>query len=120
MIANDIDVFYEKFGFKDVPLIMDKNQIKKFETAGFYLEINKVKCPSLSADGFTSNDDINLIATFFDVDFSKDDCLQIHAAPRLWQFAFDKAKNQTIKVTNFFDYSIDGATMYVCLLVKTF
>lgn len=119
LIANDIDDFYGKFGSKDVPLVVDKKKIKKFEAAGFPWEINTVKCPSMSADGFISNH-INLVATYFEVDFSKDDCLWIHVAPRFWKFPFNKAENQPIKVANLFDDSIYWATTYVWLVFKKF
>lgn len=120
MIANEIDVVNGKFGSKDVPIVVGKTQIKTFEAAGFPWECKMVKCPGLSADGFISNNDINLMANCFEVDFSKDDCLQIHAAPRFRQFAFDKAENRTIKVVSLFDYSIYGATSYVYLLFNKF
>ena len=40
-----------------------------------------MKCCSLSDAEFLVKNDINLTASCFEVDFSKDKCFQIHASP---------------------------------------
>ena len=46
--------------------------------------------------------------------------LTSRSRPISWQFDFDKAQKQTIKVASLFDYSIYRASTYVCPLFKKF
>jgi len=109
LVANDIDVFYGPFATATDSMVVDFHDIKKHEVTGFW-ELNTVKCHSLSAWGFLNNNDLNVTASCFEVDFTTDQLLTIKASPRFWEFVFSAKEERTIKVVDSFDYSRYGAT----------
>ena len=73
LIANDMDVYHGPITNDEGALfVVDFHEIKKYKVDGLFEELNMVKCRSLSAMGFLANNDINLTATCFEVDVSKD------------------------------------------------
>ena len=86
------------------------------------MELNTVKCWSLSPSGFLENNDINVTASCFEVDFSfsKDQCLTLHASPCFWEFVFEKPENRVIKVADSFDLTEYKATTSIRLAFKKF
>ena len=76
LIANDIDVYHGPSNEdKNATFDVDVHEIMKCKVHGLPWELNMMKCHHLSAEGFLANNDISLIATCFEVDFSKDNCL---------------------------------------------
>ena len=67
LTANDIDVYHGRITDENAPFVVDFLNIKKFEVDGLFWELNTVKCRSLSASGFLSNNDINFTASCFEV-----------------------------------------------------
>ena len=47
----------------NAPFVVDFPHINKYQVTNLFKELNIVKCRSLSAAGFLSNNDINLTAT---------------------------------------------------------
>ena len=70
--------------------------------------------------GFLANNNINVTALCFEVDFTKDDLFFIKASPQFWQFVLSENKHRTIKVVDSFDYRKYGATTCVRLAFKAF
>ena len=58
-----------------------------------------------------ANNDINVTACCFDVDFSKDELVSIHAATCFWEFLFQNKTKRMIRVANPYDTSDYGATI---------
>ena len=85
-----------------------------------FLELNTVKCRSWSASGFLANNDINLTASCFDIDLSREKWLQIHASPRFWKFLFSSESDRTIKVVDSYDWAKYSATTCVRMAYKHF
>ena len=56
----------------------------------------------------------------FDVDFSKDELVSIHAAPCFWEFLFQNKTKRMIRVANPYDTSDYGATTLVRIAYKAF
>ena len=76
LIASDIDAYHEPSNEdENATFDVDFHEIKKCKAHGLPWELNMVKCCCLSAAGFLTNNTINLTATCFEVDFSKDNCL---------------------------------------------
>jgi hypothetical protein len=101
-------------------LHVDLHAIKKNEVVGLLMELNTVKCLSLSPSGFLENNDINVTAFCFEVDFSKDQCLTLHASPCFWEFVFEKPENRMIKVADSFDLTKYTATTSIRLAFKKY
>ena len=108
-IENDKDVYHgPTTNHESAPFVVDFHEIKKYKVEGLSEELNMVKCHSLSAMGFLANNDINLTATCFEVDFSKDN----------WQFLFSRAGDRSIQVMDSYYYSHYSATTCVCMAFK--
>ena len=91
---------------KTQKFVVDFSGIKKYPVSSLFLELNTVKCQSCSAAGFLSNNDINLTASCFDIDLTRDKLLiHIHASPRFWKFLFSTCSDRTIEVVDNYDYS---------------
>ena len=78
-----------------------------------------MKCYSWSAAGFIANNDINLTATCFKVDFPND-IFRVHASPYFWEFAFSTLANRTIQVVDSYDRSKYTSTTCIHLAFKAF
>lgn len=117
--ANDIDV-YHGHQSNDGKFVVDFSGIKKYPVSSLFLELNTVKCQSWSAAGFLSNNDINLTASCFDIDLTRDKWLHVHASPRFWKFLFSTCSDRTIEVVDTYDYSKYTATTCVRMAFKHF
>ena len=112
--ANDIDVFHGAFTVnedKDLRVKLDK--ISKNKVDGFSWEINTVECDNLSAHSFLKNNDLNITACCFHVDFATDGLFSIHASPCFWQFLFQNYAERKILTINQFNSSNYGANTCV-------
>jgi hypothetical protein len=121
--ADDIDVYYDNdddgAGRK---LIVDLSCINYQQIGSISLEVNTIKCSNLSPDTFLANNDINVTACCFDVDFSSadDNLVSIHALPCFWQFIFEKSANRKLRVVKPYDTSEYEATTLVRMAFKAF
>ena len=121
LVANDIDMYYGHFADNNnAPFVVDFLDIEKHDFDDLFMELNTVKCRSLSPAGFLLNNDINVTATCFEVDLSQEKWLQIHASPRFWMFLFSSDSDRTIEVVDQYDYSKYSATTSVRIAFKHF
>ena len=65
--------------------------------------------------GFLRNNDFNITASCFDVDFTTDTLFAIHTLPSFCEFVFEKPENRAICVVNTFKNDEYGATSYIRL-----
>ena len=120
LIANDIDIYHGPFCDENAPFHVDLHGIEKAFNRSLLKELNTVKCFSWSCSGFLANNDINITASCFEIDFSKDECFTIHASPCFWEFVFGDAKNRTIQVVDTFEWDKYNATTCIRLAFKAF
>jgi hypothetical protein len=121
LVANDIDVYHEQYSDElDLPLNVDLHAIKKINVVGLPYELNMVKCFSIRSAGFLENNDNNITGSCFEIEFSRDKVLTLHASPCFWQFVFEKPENRVIKVANTFAYSIYKVTTAIRLAFKKY
>lgn len=72
LITNYIDVNNGPSNdYKNATFNVDFHEIKKCKVDGLQWELNTVNCNCLSDEGFHANNDINLTASCFEVNFSK-------------------------------------------------
>ena len=57
------------------------NAIEYTAVEGLTLEVNTVRCRTLSAKNFLQNNDINVTESCLHADFSKDELFELHVAP---------------------------------------
>eukprot|EP00986_Skeletonema_menzelii_P014343 scaffold9453_cov75-Skeletonema_menzelii.AAC.1 len=121
LTANDIDVYFGDFTEDfDSKLIVDLNCIRYTKVDSITLEVNTIKCSNLSPQAMLANNDINVTACCFHVDFSKDELVSIHASPCFWEFLFQNKTKRTIRVVKPYDTLEYGATTLVRLAYKAF
>ena len=78
--ANDIDVYYDNsVNEPGCKLIVDLSCINYQQIDSIDFEVNTIKCSNLSPDTFLANNDINVTACCFNVDFlsASDDLVSI-------------------------------------------
>ena len=107
-----MDVYFGDFA-EDVnsKLIVDLNCIRYTKVDSISLEVNTIKCSNLSPRAMLTNNDINVTACCFDVDFSKEELISIHAAPCFGEFLFQSKTNRVIRVAKPYDTSDYEATL---------
>lgn len=103
-------------------MLVDRNCINYQHINSVTLEVNTIKCSNLSPETFLANNDINVTACCFDVDFSRADenLVAIHALPCFWQFIFEQNSNRQLRVVKLYDTSEYEATTLVRMAFKGF
>ena len=84
------------------------------------MELNTVKCDDLSVDGFLANHDLNITASYFKVDVTKDSLFTVHASTAYWHFIFEEYENRNIQPINTFGYDEYGGATCIRLAFNTF
>lgn len=121
--ANDIDVYHGSFiDEADCKLIVDLHCIDYQNIDSVDWEVNTIKCSNLSTDTLLANNDINVTACCFDVDFSREGniLVSIHALPCFWQFIFERSENRKLRVVKPYDTAEYQATTLVRMAFKAF
>ncbi len=122
LIANDIDTYHGDFTTDpNAEFDVDMRAIKYHKVDGLDLEINTVKCHSLSPDSFLANNDLNVTASCIHVNFAADKLFSVHASPQFWMFLFQPCGDRTIQTVNTVNIDNYGATTAILeLLTRRF
>ena len=85
------------------------NAIKYLKVEGVPVEVNTVECDNLSPSTFLANNDLNITASCFHVNFgtADDKLFSIHASPQFWTILFQKHADRVIKPMNS-TFNVDG------------
>ena len=119
--ANDIDVYHGSFtSVAGTSMSVHLDQIDYTKIDGLEWEVNTVRCDRLSAENFLANNDINVTASCFHVDFTKDELFSIHASPCFWEFVFQKNTDRRITTVYSLDADKYEATTCVRIAYKAF
>ena len=82
LTANDIDVYFGSFTCDPgTSMCVNMHRIEYKKVDNLPWEINTVQCENLNAENFLQNNDLNITASCFHVDFSCDNLFSIHALP---------------------------------------
>ena len=119
--ANDVDIYHGAFTTEPgTSMVVHKDQIEYKVVEHFHWEINTVKCGLLSADNFLANNDLNITASCFHVNFASDQLFSLHALACFWEFVFQKEDSRIIKTAKMFDSGEYGARTFVRIAFKAF
>ena len=102
---------------------MHLDSIKYHKVNGVSLEVNTVECYNLSPSTFLANNDLNVTASCFHVDFSapaNSNLFTIHASPQFWTLLFQKRADRVIRPMNTFNVDGYGAITCVRIAFKAF
>jgi hypothetical protein len=120
LIANDIDVYHGCFTDEDAPFVVGFLDIHKYPVDDLFWELNTVKCRRWSVAGFLENNDINVTASYLEVDLSRVKWVHIHASSRFWKFLFSSNSERTIELVDSYDCSKYSAITCVRMAFKHF
>lgn len=121
LTANDIDVYFGSFTCDPgTSMCVNMHRIEYKKVDNLPWEINTVQCENLSAENFLQNNDLNITASCFHVDFSSDNLFSIHASPCFWEFVFKKMAEKVIKPVNMRNQGGYGATTCVRMAYKAY
>eukprot|EP00956_Cyclotella_meneghiniana_P025955 scaffold55159_cov58-Cyclotella_meneghiniana.AAC.6 len=102
------------------PFLVDFLDIQKYPVGDLFWELNTVKFQRWNAAGFLENNDINVTASYLEVDLSQDKSVHTHASPRFWKFLFSSNSERTIELVDNYDCTRYSATTCVRIAFKHF
>lgn len=102
--VNDIDAYHGTFTEdENAEIRINRGAIKYYKVDGLALEINTVECSNLSPDTFLANNDLNVTASCFYVNFTADELFTIRASPQFWTLLFQSKDNRKIEPIDTFN-----------------
>ena len=81
---------------------------------------NNLYCNNLNTDNFLANNDINITASCFHVNFANDNLFSVHAAPAFWVFLLGKEASPKVITAKPYVAASYGATTCVRIAFKAF
>ena len=118
LLSNDVDVFHGEFTRDPMKCLeVNMSKIKKFAVEEVSRKVNTVECDNLNPSTFLANNDVNIMASCFLVEFSSGECVvKIRASSCFWTFMFQDHYDR--KIQPVYTINIEGYEGTTCIRIS--